>query len=443
MTEDAEWMRLLRELFGDRADEAVLEMRRMGIDPEALGAASGLSATPAMMEHVLAQLRAVLEQSRGQDVNWTLAHDVARGVAAHGGDPSVSAAQAESLRGSVSRAELWLDAATELPPSTLTPHVWSRAEWVEATLPTWRRVAGPVAISVSSALSALFTEAADATDDATLMLEQIAPTVTGMHVGQAAGAMAREAFGGTDLGLLLVPEPRAVMIPDAITHFAENLDIPVSEVQDFLALRECAHVRLFQRAPWLAGQLVTAIEKYASAVEIDPDALDAAVQRAHSGDPASIQKAMSQGIFASHHSEAQQEALRTVETLLALIEGWVETGTALAASAHLDHVPQLVELIRRRRAASGPAEDAFATLLGLDLRPRRLREAAAMWGTLGATEGSQARDTLWSHPDLLPTSADLDDWRTWIDVRPSARPDDIDAELRTILDEADPRDSAP
>src|SRR5690606_6673743 len=92
--DDTPWMQLLRELFGDRAEEAVEEMRRMGMDPAALAEATGVSATPGMMEHVLTQLRALLEQSRGEDVNWELVHDIARGVAAQGGDPTVTAAQA-------------------------------------------------------------------------------------------------------------------------------------------------------------------------------------------------------------------------------------------------------------------------------------------------------------------------------------------------------------
>jgi hypothetical protein len=65
--------------------------------------------------------------------------------------------------------------------------------------------------------------------------------------------------------------------------------------------------------------------------------------------------------------------------------------------------------VRRRRAAGGPAEATFAALVGLELRPRRLRDASALWGSLRSRQGQQARDAVWAHPDLLPTAADLDD----------------------------------
>ncbi|MDX6298996.1 MAG: hypothetical protein QOF53_210, partial [Nocardioidaceae bacterium] len=48
-------------------------------------------------------------------------------------------------------------------------------------------------------------------------------------------------------------------------------------------------------------------------------------------------------------------------------------------------------------------------LVGLELRPRRLRDASALWGSLRSRKGQAARDAVWSHPDLLPTAADLDD----------------------------------
>src|SRR3712207_1505671 len=65
--------------------------------------------------------------------------------------------------------------------------------------------------------------------------------------------------------------------------------------------------------------------------------------------------------------------------------------------------------MRRRRASGGPAEQTFATLVGLQLRPRRLRDAATVWAAMGQGHGAADRDRLWSHPDLLPTSEDLDE----------------------------------
>jgi len=435
---DAEepWMRLLRELFGDDAEEAMEQMRSMGMDPSALAQASGMGNTPGMVDHVLEQIRALMSQSAGEDVNWTLAHDVARGVASQGGDPIVSAAQARDYRAAVTEAELWLDAATDFDPSRAQPAVWSRAEWVEATLPTWKKLAGPVASSVSQALGGVLHSEEGALDGeaARGLIDTVSPTVCGMHVGQAAGAMAREAFGATDLGIPLVEEPRVVVVPRAIEAFAEGLDVELADVRLYLALREAAHVRLFQAASWLPGQLHAAIERYARGVTVDIEALDNAVKDAGMGDPAALQAALTTGIFSSAHTGEQKATLEAIETWLALIEGWVDEVTARAAAPHLPALGQLREMMRRRRAAGGPAEDTFSALLGLTLRPRRLRDASDLWGLLTTRLGSEARDAFWSHPDLLPDAEKLADWRAWVDAASSpATADDFDNEIAKLL----------
>ncbi|WP_061960816.1 zinc-dependent metalloprotease [Demequina flava] len=437
------WMRLLRELFGDDAEAAMEELERMGMDPNALAQASGMLDNPGMMDHVLGQIRSLVNQSQGEDVNWTLAHDVARGVAAQGGDPTVTATVSQKHRAAISQAQLWLDATTDFNPTGRDPKVWSRAEWIEATLPTWQVLTGPVAISVSKALSGILKGAQEDGGMSAMLpgaetsglVGSVSPTVCGMHMGQVAGQMARESFGSTDLGFPLLAEPRVALVPSVISEFAEGLDIDEDEVLTFVALREAAHVRLFTAAPWLVGHLHHLIERYASGINIDIEALDEAVGEIGMQDPAKLQEALTRGIFQPRHSDEQEATLTSIETLLALIEGWVDEIALRAAAPHLPSIGALSEMLRRRRAAGGPAEDAFSTLLGLELRPRRMREATALWRELSIRAGQDERDRVWSHPDLLPTSEDLDEPSAWIDrwlSGPDAE-DDVDRELEAML----------
>jgi hypothetical protein len=50
----------------------------------------------------------------------------------------------------------------------------------------------------------------------------------------------------------------------------------------------------------------------------------------------------------------------------------------------------------------------------LELRPRRLREAALLWAELENAGNVASRDALWAHPDLLPGPLDLDDPRDFV-----------------------------
>ena len=107
----------------------------------------------------------------------------------------------------------------------------------------------------------------------------------------------------------------------------------------------------------------------------------------------------------------------------------------------MPNAAKLQEIVRRRRAAGGPAEDAFAALVGLEMRPRRLRDAATLWGSLRSRRGAEARDAIWAHPDLLPTATDLDDPLGFgenpeLEEAAAGFDDDFDAALAELLDEA-------
>jgi len=151
------------------------------------------------------------------------------------------------------------------------------------------------------------------------------------------------------------------------------------------------------------------------------------------------------GMFEMPDSPAQKAALQRLEVTLALVEGWVDEVVGQATEERMPTAAKLQEAVRRRRAAGGPAEQTFATLVGLELRPRRLRDASTLWGSLRARQGTEARDGVWMHPDLLPTVADLDDplgFREDATAPDSLSEEDFDAELRKLLDEP-PSDEAP
>ena len=124
---------------------------------------------------------------------------------------------------------------------------------------------------------------------------------------------------------------------------------------------------------------------------------------ATSMDPESISGAVNLTKVGIPDTPEQREALASLESLLAMVEGWVDCVVWRAGMAHLPHIEQLREMMRRERAMGGPAERTFESLLGLQLRPKRMREATGLWEMITAAEGPEGRDAKWSHPDLLPS----------------------------------------
>ena len=176
---------------------------------------------------------------------------------------------------------------------------------------------------------------------------------------------------------------------------------PGSEIVTFLAAREAAHHRLFSHVPWLSSQLLGAVEAYAKGMKIDMHGIEELARDfnpASLSDPAAMEQLLEQGVFEPKATPEQTQALERLETLLALIEGWVQTVVNAALGERIPGAAALGETLRRRRATGGPAEQTFATLVGLELRPRKLREAAALWDRLTQAVGVDARDAVLAAP---------------------------------------------
>jgi len=227
---------------------------------------------------------------------------------------------------------------------------------------------------------------------------------------------------------------QAALVPQNVDAFGAGLDIDVSEVRLYLAVRELAHARLFRHARWLRLALLTQITDFARGIRIDTARIAELAEDFDPQNPEELRAAVQSGAFIPERTEEQTAALGRLETMLALIEGWVDVVTR-AATSRLPHAESIAETVRRRRAAGGPAEQAFATLVGLELRPRRLREAAAMWQAVTDAVGADGRDALWAHPDLIPDDTDVDDPAALIArlTSPTPEPDAIDRAIEDLL----------
>jgi putative hydrolase len=372
-------------------------------------------------------------------VNWTLAGDIARRAVAQHPDPSPTQRQQDQVADAVRLADHWLDEATTFSSGVTSTAAWSRAEWVESTREVWQRLVEPVAESVVGAMgNALPEDARSMAGPLIGMLGQMGGAMFGSQVGSALGGLATEVLTASDIGLPLGPAGKAALLPTNVAAFAEGLDVSEDDVLLYLALREAAHQRLFAHVPWLREHLLAAVADYGRGITIDTAGIEEQIQGLNPTDPTALQKALEGGMFEPAKTPAQEAALTRLETTLALVEGWVDEVVGQATHERMPAAAKMQEAVRRRRAAGGPAEETFAALVGLELRPRRLRDASTLWGSLRSRQGIEARDTVWLHPDLLPTPADLDDplgFREDMGTADELSDDDFEAGLRKLLDE--------
>jgi putative hydrolase len=390
---------------------------------------------------LFSQIQSMMQPYDGP-LNWELAVDTARKTVAQSPDPTPSRRERDEIADAVRLADHWLDETTEFPSGVTSTAAWSRAEWVVGTTDVWRVLVEPIAASSVSALSnALPADAAGMGGPILAMLGKAVGAMLATQVGSGLGAMAGEVVSASDIGLPLGAAGTAALVPANVARFAEGLDVPETDVRLYLALREAAHQRLFAGVPWLRDHLIGAVTDYAKGIEINTERIQETMEERLRGvdpsNPENMQALLEGGLFELPQSPQQQAALERLEVALALVEGWVDEVVGQATADRMPTAGRLQEAVRRRRAAGGPAEETFASLVGLELRPRRLRDASTLWGSLRTRQGTEARDGVWMSPHLLPTDADLDDplgFREGADAPIELSADDFDAELRNLLD---------
>ncbi|WGH83956.1 zinc-dependent metalloprotease [Auritidibacter ignavus] len=435
---------MLRRMFGEqapnpeeirRAMQQMSDQSAMPLDPAMFN--------PAMMQQMMSQFQAMMSSGNSDEpVNWALVRQTARQAAA-GDDPSVGTFARREIEDALRLAELWLDQATTMESTGYSGVAWSRAEWVEKTLDQWKEMTEPVATSVSQALSRALSEQLPgqlpeemraAMGDIGPMMKNMGGTIFGLQLGQALGELSREVLSGTDSGFPVAGH-RLVMLPVNVEEFGDGLQVPEDQIRIYLALREAARMRLFVHSPWLERDLMAAVQQYAAGLTIDLSSIEDAAQSVDPMNPESMQEVFSGRMLVPEPTGPQKAALEQLETTLAVIEGWVDVVTTQAAQA-LESEAALREMINRRRATGGPAEHAFGSLVGLDLRPRRLREAAAFWQKITDEKGTEYRDSIWEEQLWIPTAEDLDDPDGY-EARRQAQAEQteqMDEELRKLLD---------
>ena len=442
----------------DPLEDFLKKMQESGFDPSdnnnPLGASSlnpedlknmGLPFDPSMMQGILEQMNTMFSinatpgSTPEQGVNWTGVKDQARRMIAADSDPSIAENLKQATADAAHLADLWLDSVTVFERHNIPVEAWSKAEWLDASFNSWREMVEPVAAEVTQAMVLPGTD--NVPEELTQLLgnsgflNNLGSTFFGIQMAQALASLANEVYSSTDIGFPLAPG-RTALLPNGFKTLGDEIEVPAQEVLLYLAVRESALIRLHRTNPWLREDIMALVSRYARGIRVDMNRIQDAASQVNMHDPEAVQEAFEGGMFNPQRTEDQELAVERLEALLALIEGWVSFA-ADQATQNLPKAPQIAETFARRRVEGGPSEQVFETLVGLEIRPRMVREATAFWRDYDEKHGFEARDNLWLAPETLPTAKELENFKKYEDrVSEQLSFDDVDfdSELKKLLD---------
>ena len=400
------------------------------LDPQELAKIAGVGLDPSVLGQMFEQVKAMMSDSSGP-VNWELATKTATDIANKESKVTRPAMEQE-IQNAFEMARLWLGQATEFQNSQ-SPKNLSRGLWVQDAIPLFRELSEPVAAGMAKAISenlqsVMPQELSGMAAPAAKFLQNAGAAMFAMQLGQAIGKLSQSVLTSSEVGIPLSNRPGFLL--QNLDEYLAGLETSKSEMLIFLATRELALSALYASNKWLRDQLIAQVREFAAGLRIDTDSVQDLASQVDPNDPSTFNIVIESGALITPRTPDQEIALARIETMLALVEGWADAVT-LEATERLPNVNQLAELLRRHQAV-GASQKTFATLLGLELRPRLQREALAMWQRVRAELSSQEADDLWKHPDQLPSSEEIQNPQLLIErLRTSG--DDFDNELRKLL----------
>lgn len=387
-------------------------------------------------------------QSSPSALSKQMIRDISRKFLSAHGEVPVTLQDLAALKEAFDIADLWINEATTFPNLAIPDNcAVSRRDWIDSTLTGWEELTTPLVDGMSQAMSEMLKESLGGDDQATgveipgvgamnipqasiaAIMSTFMSSLISTQLGQTIGNLSTTVTGANDVALPLTSPIRPQLIPQNVANWGKDLEIPEAEIRIYLALREVAAARLFASTPWLRQYIRDCISHYGKGIRVDITAITQQAEDAmNSGlidpsNPESMSAALSGGMFTPEESPQQKAALERIETVLALIDGWIDAVVTAAAGNRLPSMVKLRETQQRRRATNSPTQQLFAALVGLEVSPRRTREAIAFWEKIVELKDVQTRDQVWEEAVLLPTAAALQDPEGFLKSR--TIPDDL------------------
>jgi putative hydrolase len=358
--------------------------------------------------------------SRQGPVNWDVARQTASWLATDG-QPEANVDPLERIRLEelVRVADLHVSAATGLSTSIaggiLSILPVSRGDWALHSLEAYR----PFLERLATSLSTAGDEDDDPTDVAAKLMgdlgKMLGPVLLGMQSGFMLGHLSQRALGQYDLPLPRRPADQLLIVPANVDAFAEEWSLVGDDLRLWICMQEVTLHAVLGR-PHVRGRLADLINEYVSRFEVDPEALEMSLGNIDPTDAAGLQKVLGnpETLLGAMRSPGQQETLTRIETLTAVISGYVDHVMDTTGRGLIGSYGQITEALRRRRVEASDGDRFAARLLGLELGRGQYERGANFIRGVVERAGDDGLARLWITERELPTTSEVDAPGLWL-----------------------------
>ena len=356
-------------------------------------------------------------------VDWDLAVATGRRLVSPG--PSVTAEEARAAvtqlkafavesHGHVS-AFTGLHAPTEGDPTSAVVVV-DRPGWIQANASGFRTVLEPLTTKI----------AAQRTQAQSPMVDAVGAKLTGVQTGSLLAFLATKVLGQYELfppyGVALEDRPgRLLLVAPNIVAAEREMEVDPHDFRLWVCLHEETHRVQFGAVPWLRGHLMSEIEAFVAATDVDAaalaDRLKAAAAAAYGAvregfDPDSTSTAGS--LVEAVQTPAQREVLDRITALMSLLEGHADFVMDGVGPSVIPSVADIRAKFQTRRKDVTRMEAVIRRLLGVEAKLRQYRDGERFVRGVVDRVGMDGFNRVWTDASTLPIRAEIADPAAWV-----------------------------
>jgi coenzyme F420 biosynthesis associated uncharacterized protein len=349
-------------------------------------------------------------------IDWTLAQRVGEVVAGTGPAERVFAEAAQPLAEDFAKRVseyTGLALPMELPPLEAV----DRPEWIAANLSSMR----PLMEKVAERLQHNSRKApAKLPQGWALGLPEAMRVASGLMLGAQVGAMAgllsQRVLGQYELELLEPStSPRLLLVAPNLAQAAQRMQVQRDELLNWVTIHEITHAIQFSGAPWLRGHLAAMIEELLEGLEVSVS-LRQMLRLPSTGEVRELAELLRRGeVMRVALGRDRWLLLERMQATMSLIEGHAEHVMDAVGAEVLPSLTRLRGALQGYRESAGLPWRIVSRLLGLDMKMRQYDVGKRFCDEVVAQAGPQALTLAWASPQNLPTAAEFEAPRSWLE----------------------------
>ncbi|HEY7960480.1 MAG TPA: zinc-dependent metalloprotease [Solirubrobacteraceae bacterium] len=345
-------------------------------------------------------------------IDWSTAQRVGELLA---GSPPHDALRAESVQPLAREFAAQVSAYSSLQPIGELPplEMVDRPTWIAANLKTMRPLMESMAARLEEGSKTKrrpgWTLGLPAAMQATTGL------LLGAQVGALTGVLSQRVLGQYDLALLdPTVTPRLLLLAPNLEQAAATLRVDRQELLVWVAIHEITHAVQFTGAPWLRGHLAGLLEELMEGLQAKAS-LTTLLRLPDLADGRRLVERLRRGeLLRFALGEQRWDLVERIQATMSLIEGHAEHVMDAVGADVLPSLPRLRAAMTHRREHRGLPWRVLERLLGLELKMRQYEVGRRFCDAVVAAEGPNALARAWQAPEMLPSTAELEQPARWL-----------------------------